>query len=86
MRSFLDKLNPLTRASLDSLQQPLLLREEKMDAEDTRTTTDDYNKKLIYAAKICDIETIRRLLEQKKININFGDESGETPLHPYKFL
>ena len=65
MKGFLGLLNPSTRASSDSLQQPLLSREEQMDAEHTQTTTDDDNKKLIYAARICDIETIKRLLKQK---------------------
>ena len=80
MKGFLRVLNPSTRASSDSLQQPLLSREEQMDAEHTQTTTDDDNKKLIYAARICDIETIERLLKQKNIDINFGDKDGETAL------
>ena len=47
MKGFLGVLNPQTRASSDSLKQPLLSREEQMDAEHTQTTTDDDNKKLI---------------------------------------
>ena len=78
MKGFLGLLNP--RASSDSLQQPLLSREEQMDDEHTQTTTDDDNKKLINAAKICDIQTIIRLLKQKEIDINFGDKDGETAL------
>ena len=59
MEGFLGLFKP--RASSDSLRKPLLSGERQMDAEHTQANTDDGNKNLIRAAKICDIKTIIRL-------------------------
>lgn len=41
----------------------------------------NYNELLLKAAILGDLENVANLVEQKKANVNFSDEEGNTPLH-----
>ena len=53
---------------------------EQAGAGNTQTTIDDNNKMLIEAAKSCIIDTVKKLLNENNVDINFQDKYGETAL------